>query len=647
MEFPSPCAEPTLAPLLERLPLHVFEYICQYVPRHSLASLALTSRFCATAATPRRFARIKITIRDKEKLRDDLQQWNAVLSNGDRFLHVRRLVVVGSMPDGDESAARVRLSPATDSDNDSVSGGDDDDSHIGTQMFARADSPWTETQKRAQQAAWLPFARFLGQLPALKDLVYACTHQMPACVLAALHEHHPRSRLHVRRFTLRSLYQKRDQLHDIDSEELALATSPCLYSIHAICEPYDMYGQLSFNLEAIESMVSGAAPGLRRVHITQSSPLVMFSPVPVVQAPGVLWRGFFPESSSSSVQTSSLARLDVLALRGHSYSPGYLSAWNNRTDFSCLRRLEIFCTLSIQALEALASMAANSKFRSLRTLGLRVGSEDLDESNAATLDKPTSLFLQAVSQLDSLVLHGHFGSLTVHAVLHRHGPTLRQLHLRTTNNDASNPGDPYSSYHNTLPHSIAALCPRLETLYIQIQRHQGRPIETSAYRALGALPRLMYLVLQLDYGVLPYSNKAEMIRATLANCAVDATLARAIFNHVTGAASGSPLAVLRIKPVVTRIGARDLDELARWVASGNWVCFRHPGDKQVVVRKDGKEVDDSMMSTVDLLMSLRRDVLESVNQEYKDVWNEIWPGRGGDWKDEWKSFPLQTQGLDA
>ncbi|KAK3896562.1 hypothetical protein C8A05DRAFT_39898, partial [Staphylotrichum tortipilum] len=89
---------------------------------------------------------------------------------------------------------------------------------------------------------WLPFARFLGWLPALTDLVYACTHQVPACLLAALHEHHPRSRLHVRAFSLRSLFQKRDQLHDIDPDERALATSPCLYSIHALCEMYGTHG---------------------------------------------------------------------------------------------------------------------------------------------------------------------------------------------------------------------------------------------------------------------------------------------------------------------------------------------------------------------------------------------------------------------
>ena len=284
-------------PPLERLPLHLFEYICQYVPRHSLASLALASRFCATAATPRRFSRIKLTIRDKKKLRDDLQQWDAVLGCGNRFLHVRRVFVFGFMSDSDERSEADHqsylLSLAADgndgSDGDTDGNGDNDDSHVRPLIFALAGPPSTETHKRAQHEAWLPFASFLGQLPALKDLVYACTHQVSACLLAALHKHHPRSRLHVRTFSLRSLYQKSDQLHDIDPDELALATSPCLYSIHATCEDFDSYGRLSFNMEAIESMVSGAAPSLRRVHLHHSSPLITTGRLPVIHSHWGRW----------------------------------------------------------------------------------------------------------------------------------------------------------------------------------------------------------------------------------------------------------------------------------------------------------------------------------------------------------------------
>ncbi len=625
-------------PPLDRLPLHVFEYICQYVPRRSLASLALTSRFCAAATTPRRFSRIKLAICDKEKLRDDLQQWNVVLCRDNRFLHVRRLVVVGYMPDEDEfgfdaEAPRSRASLAAYGDSDSDTDGDDDDDDSHFRPEHELVGPLlTETYKQAQHEAWLPFARFLSQLPALKDLVYVCTHQVPACLLAALHEHHPRSRLHVRFFSLRSLYQERDQLHDIDSDELTLATSPCLYSIHATCEFYDSSGPFNFNLDAIESMLSGAAPGLRLAHIHHWSPQYLAAR----QTPKLLWRGFFPESSSA--QRVPLTSLKTLTLSGKCSDPyDQLSAWSNCADFSCLLRLEISCTLSLQALEALASMAAASKFRSLQTLGLLVSSEDRDESNPATLDKPTSLFLQSISHLNNLELDGDFGPLTIHAVLHRHGPTLRKLRLLPATNDVTNPENPSSPYHNTLAHNVAALCPRLEAIHIRIQRHQGRAEETSAYRALGALPRLRSLTLQLGCAMPPSSDRDEMIRAILTNCAVDATLARAIFDEV---AIGAPLERLRIEPVGLEIDVlKGFTQLAQWVAR-TWVCSRRLGDggQVVVVEED----TTGAWFACPLGRKLSHRELQRLDQKCKDVWDDLWPGKGGDWRDEWRSFPLQT-----
>ncbi len=546
---------------------------------------------------------------------------------------------------GEFPATPMAFYDTPDSDIDSDSDVDNDDTHAGSRRFVQADLPWTKPEKRAQHKAWLPFARFLGQLPALKDLVYACTHQVPACILAALHDNSPQTRLHVRGFALRSLYQEGDQLHDISSDDLTLATSPCLYSIHATCEPHNWEGRSTFNLEVIKKMVSGAAPGLRRVHIVQLSSPVVFNPAaPVIQTPEAPWRGFFLDSSSSSAQTSPLARLESLTLSGFGCSPNDLLAWNNRADFSCLLRLEISYNLSLQALEALASMAAEGKFRSLRTLGLQVGSEVPDENNPETLDSPTSLFLEAISQLNSLDLYGRFGPLTVQAALHRHGPTLRKLHLRSvTPNHTFNPIERYSPDYNPFAHDIAALCPRLDDLSVQVQRDQGGPDEISAYRALGALPRLRHLSLQLNCSVPRNNNRREMIRTTLANHAVDATLARAIFDEITGAAVGAPLESLKIDPEINVTGMPDLDNLAWWVLSG-WQCSRDD-EGQVVVRQDCEERFGIRTSNVRLRMGLRRRMIESVDQEYKDVWNDMWPGGGGDWKDEWTSFPLQTRDL--
>lgn len=45
-------------------------------------------------------------------------------------------------------------------------------------------------------------------------------------------------------------------MHDIDPDEYALVTSPCLSSLSAICEHLSSSGMFSFNLEALRHMVA-------------------------------------------------------------------------------------------------------------------------------------------------------------------------------------------------------------------------------------------------------------------------------------------------------------------------------------------------------------------------------------------------------
>jgi hypothetical protein len=79
--------------------------------------------------------------------------------------------------------------------------------------------------------AWMSLVKLIGQLPALRDLVYTSAEQIPSCLPSILHQHHPSCRLHVTIFDLRSLHQPNGSPHDIDPDEFKLVTSPCLYSI--------------------------------------------------------------------------------------------------------------------------------------------------------------------------------------------------------------------------------------------------------------------------------------------------------------------------------------------------------------------------------------------------------------------------------
>ena len=265
---------------LERLPEHILEYIAEYVAgcrRRSLFDFSLASRLCCRVTTPQRFAFLKLTIRDKEKLQHDLQRWTEVLSPN-HFRHVRRVTVIGFMRDNQPVQSRDN-GWREDFSEDFSGDGDDDDEDSPCYDFSVTsafipDFPHLMPQhKDAQHEAWLPFANFLGQLPGLKDLIYACAHHMPPYVLRALHQHHRRSRLHIRAFSLRSLYQYPDQLDDIDPDKFALVTSPYLYSINANLRFYDACRGADYNWDAVARMVSGFAPALRRVRVNHSSDL--------------------------------------------------------------------------------------------------------------------------------------------------------------------------------------------------------------------------------------------------------------------------------------------------------------------------------------------------------------------------------------
>ncbi|KAL2166913.1 hypothetical protein VTG60DRAFT_2021 [Thermothelomyces hinnuleus] len=405
-----------------------------------------------------------------------------------------------------------------DSDDDS-----DTDTDNESNFFEPGSPALSPGHKRAQHEAWLPFAQFLGQLPGLTDLVYSCTHQVPACVLTALHQHHPKSRLHVRTFSLRSLYQERDQLHDIDPDEFALATSPCLYSIRAKCAAYDGHGRFSFNLEALKHIVtSRCAPGLRHLSVHHTTPPGTISLLEAIRAPRDSWKGFFRshhgpnQPTTDSLQQSPTvperARLETLVLSGNFDGLYHLEAWHSRIDISALTRFELYGDVSIQALHTLASMAARSNFSSLRELGLTIPlrqrnrpwslplNDDGHETTSSP-DQPAGLFLQAVPPLAAL--------------------TLNDPHHA---DDEDDDVDADAEQART----IQQRWPRLEDVQLRVRRRQGGPEEVAVYRTLGRLPRLRRATVVLDCRV-PLSDSAggaERLRKTFVNLGPGAPLQR-------------------------------------------------------------------------------------------------------------------------
>jgi hypothetical protein len=91
---------------------------------------------------------------------------------------------------------------------------------------------WHRSEMASAEVAWTydhaykPVVDLLQRCPILLDLIYELEHQLAPCILAALHQHRPHCRLHLRTFCARSLMES-----EPDKHEFALASSPCLHSI--------------------------------------------------------------------------------------------------------------------------------------------------------------------------------------------------------------------------------------------------------------------------------------------------------------------------------------------------------------------------------------------------------------------------------
>lgn len=653
---------------LETLPLLALGSICEYLAhcdskRCSLFAFSSTSKCCCFAATKQRFERIRFSVRGRKKLRQDLKRWDEILRIDGRAKYVRRVKVVGYMPllqaneAGEEREVAAAFQPVTFEDEDEDESDSDEDDFCKPskgliEEFYGASPLLTHEEKQEQNEAWLPLAQFLDQLPALKDLIYACTDQIPICILSSLHQHHPNSRFHVHTFSLRSLYQPKDRPHDIDPDEFVLATSPCLHSIMVSYSGYDTNGQVEYNEEAVLQMVVAAAPRLNSVRMWHSLPGASLALQNAVRTPRPPWQGFFVVKPGESPElTRSKGRLQSLVLDGASSTNSVqLTAWRNHTDFSQLYSLELRKEVHLEPLRTLTQMAEDGEFESLHTLALSVSPSTHQEQ--LHMDEAASLLLQTLHPLKDLRLTGFVADRTFTTVLHRHGETLRKLQFIPARQHWMQV-EPYVISHRCIQ-ALQKRCPNLREVELLTPRTKGDEQEVSIYRALGTLPRLTRASLLLDCSYLPGlldnggsllvddEPKASHIREDLMKGAVDSSLALGIFRAIS--TTTNTLRYLKLQVFggggFGQMWADgDFNNIARWIAR-SWVCARDSGG-EVIVREIEKRKRMKRANTE----WLEADLEEYYHGKlYKRVWRELWPEeRTGDWREDWRSFPLSGE----
>ncbi|KAJ0417364.1 hypothetical protein BJY00DRAFT_325676 [Aspergillus carlsbadensis] len=606
----------------------------------SLHTFSLTSRFCRDIANAHRFRGIHFHVRLANKLLGDIAHWEHILTQHNVFSSVRRL--------------SFQTDPGIEGDGLLLRGDDyyqvketDLYGRPFTSCFSPEDEwsemhwPWGSINDRdedhdAQDRAWEPMARFLRRLTGLRDLFWLQNGQFPRCLLEVLHAHLPRCRLHLRQFFFGALIRNPD---DIACYEYALATSPvlgsfaCTFVLNAIVNAHAQRVQNAHAQHISMQMVAGSAPNLERAFL-----------------------GRRPSSTRSGQLAWDWDR-DALAAAGHGVRESMVRSLALCTpsveDVAGLARHVRFDALTSLAVSSRAcsdtlALFARYRFSALTCLALRLDPSAPSEDAKETLDRDSTRLLASLPPLRSLLITGHSIKSPVSDALQYHGASLRKL------------GILYTGSQQLAAETIAEIgtkCPRLRELTLRIPRTIGNTDEVAYYRALGKIPHLNSLTLELDCAA-RINGERPTDRQALINVAVDEALVRSILALV----APSPFSLLeRLDLSISRIDMQSrvqyLEILSR---ETTWQVFR---DARGEGKREG-EGDTGSDGNGDGVFVHRhlkdrrrpaRDAYPEVLAAYRHVlcereFRELWPvqegGESGFWWDDICSFPLEV-GVDG
>ncbi|KAJ0423994.1 hypothetical protein BJY00DRAFT_299481 [Aspergillus carlsbadensis] len=594
----------------------------------SLQALSLASKGCCAMTNGHRFQNIHFYVYAEDRFLVDIQHWERVLENIDGFQRDRRLSVYGQAPVAKHNNPDYCI---------------DTRSPTFFQKGFVVEDEWTDFSRRcvhlhslenawledgvvadfniitsAEFDAWRPLSNFLQKLQGLKDLFWQNGSQFPPSLLHVLHQDLASCRLHIRGFKLDSLgfWLKPEGSYAIDSYLLALATSPSLTSITCT---YRGDGEgYRLNKAAMMQMAAGAAPNLLDIYLNKYSVRELFAGCP---------------KTASSLRSLSL---DDPAF-------GEIKEWDEHVAFS---NLEVF-QIMVDSFPAALYEIAGYSFAKLQSLILRLNSSNsLWEPNVrfdtvARLDHDASRLLSRLPPLKRFLLACYYTKECVDTALKCHGKTLEKLGVVFRNHN-----EPFRvEITPELIDKIRVSCPVLRDLTLRIRRSQGDAAEVSIYRAMGKIPNLRCLAIQLDcsrlwplkqlnlFGALgDFPAEHPVIRETLINAAVEESLIRSILAIV--APPSSSLRSLRVEAVLGLMPSA-LKMIAELMQSV-WEADLSIGG--VSVRKT-----DSWKKRRELSSGTKYAEYKWLEEGSRcsKPFRSLWPTKGERWVDDWHSFPLQ------
>lgn len=476
---------------------------------------------------------------------------------------------------------------------------------------------------------------FLRRLPSLSDLEWQCNTPLVPPLVELLRDELPSCNLELKPFHI-----------PYDADPHYIRSVLCLPNLKTIWLERKHDGAIQ---GLVQHNVRAPDGNLREVRIFWS----YTGASPFGEANSTVWdQELIPHDGQR------LGRLQNLQLTGVQGAEGpSLQTWARHTDFGQLHTLSLETSVTREALETLISL----RLQSLHSLALVLDSRDMSDSYGAILQT----FICNLPSLSNLRLTGSLPPLVLKAILDHLGSALHTLYLIPA---GSNPCR--LVFDSSTIAVVTDSCNHVRDFGIHIRRAWNKPGEDIAVlKAIGRMPYLSSLDLTFNASdhtlLLPSHNVNEPtalapsdpsfsifdmepfesgfgtgktlrkghIRDTLINSAIDAELAKAVFNTILSAIPDAKSPSLR-RLALRAAGGGDfgtgstnysITEIVEEVGR-EWIVERPGhGDSLEVHRV---EVNDE-----------ERELSEVLGWDVEPMFRRIWPG-DGDWFNEWHAFPL-------
>ncbi|KAJ5553134.1 hypothetical protein N7494_002512 [Penicillium frequentans] len=401
-------------------------------------------------------------------------------------------------------------------------------------------------------------------------------------------------------------------------------------------------------------MTSGLAPNLKEVTLVYHDFWIASLTTPTLPQ----WKGF--DENTRKYYEKSRGNLQCLRLK-HAWqiTEDMLDYWSAKTDFTKLQTLQLDAHLPPDTLNYLATEFHLPCLRTLVLGRLRSEREDFDD-HAEAVNK----LLRCLPPLRSLTLDEWYPDISIDALAIIHGHCLLELKL------LNYPGEDLT---NDDLEALGRHCIALRDFTLSLRRSQGDLVEASLYKALGSLPNLQSITLNLHVAQRfdPWDNdedeegylsnpafhdefdrqvpselaKARPIsyevcngamRERLINCAIDAKLARSVFDAISFGKPQISLPLQELNIKITDAGdfgtihcsrhyLSVLSHLCRpWRITRSICCDRRHETQRI----------EPVPSPFKPPPSVLEDYLEA-------IWRRIWPQKiSEDWQSDWHSFPI-------